>query len=852
MSGFLDLFRPGVGNIPVVLPDADERVIGYAGQLVAAVLQTAGLFAQSEVLKKFTPILDSIGALIFIWCVIGAIISWALYGRYREALYFLIGPALFWFVLGTTVKASSTAWQHGERNMSASRGNLMQLLNWPQMEAEYAKKDPDVSWFFAFYDNLVSSVVQTLVTFLVDTKNKEDLIIASRERMLTRLYAADGAEQDFIQLIAKGLMGQCGKQVWLNHQISQTDERIDRRKEDYQAELQQLESFKIKLDPTTRAYIGRAFAYHQGSKTLSPEGDDNSFVESAAQRLIRQAKLEKGYVPEDASCGDLWKYTAIASLMIGEQYIKSDYSERNEPGVPWHEVKQQVASALVYDNCLGGLLTPEQRQIRAEQAAAAAPKRAVVEFWMVPATASGPGTFYPPDVTPPANAKKVTRVVDVLQDLGGGKFKVKMVVGGEYVGQFDVQEANYIKPPPVATQQSPKLGDLLDDKVAKKACTAAELERISSRAAEVVAAIVIRNTIGQSVFQNISSTLTDQNGWDPAMYRTVFGNVARAEGEARKSSIIWFAGSIPYLQGVLLFLLSMTFPFFSLFLLMPGKISGFTVWMSAWLWVKSWDVGFAALFFFRDLIWQYMQNDIRVSNNIRVMDWGSPDLIFKVMFQNDPLANMNTYFHIVALFMLSVPLLTAHLALGASDIVEALRDSIDVKATQFGSRKGRATRRMEGSMVNRYISERKVEQEKAFSAAATNDPGKNQLGEHRHVGAKGDMTPARFSATAQRLGGTAYMTNENQLLHRNMLAAVTGRKMSYTAGLAKGVVEAYAALRNEKYQGPNSAQDHPLLPIGWVDNRHFNESMGLTIGVEGAVAVDQFVADVQVRESDGQ
>src|SRR5690606_25641963 len=69
-----------------------------------------------------------------------------------------------------------------------------------------------------------------------------------------------------------------------------------------------------------------------------------------------------------------------------------------------------------------------------------------------------------------------------------------------------------------------------------------------------------------------------------------------------------FALNLPYYQGLLLYILAIAYPFFALVVLIPGKAANFLFLPLAWLWVKSWDVGFAAIFVLERVMYNLLPN----------------------------------------------------------------------------------------------------------------------------------------------------------------------------------------------------------------------------------------------------
>jgi hypothetical protein len=87
--------------------------VGSVSSLMAAAMQTAGVYAQAEVLVKFREALIKIASLCYLTSICLAIGSVAVFGTYRKAMYLLIGPALFYFVIDHTVPVQGTQLQVG-------------------------------------------------------------------------------------------------------------------------------------------------------------------------------------------------------------------------------------------------------------------------------------------------------------------------------------------------------------------------------------------------------------------------------------------------------------------------------------------------------------------------------------------------------------------------------------------------------------------------------------------------------------------------------------------------------------------------------------------------------------------
>ncbi|NMC63964.1 MAG: hypothetical protein GYA55_12445, partial [SAR324 cluster bacterium] len=65
---------------------------------------------------------------------------------------------------------------------------------------------------------------------------------------------------------------------------------------------------------------------------------------------------------------------------------------------------------------------------------------------------------------------------------------------------------------------------------------------------------------------------------------------------------VW-AKMLPYLQGVLLYCFAIAYPFVCILILIPGWHKILFTWLSFWLWVKLWDLGFAVVVLLERSVW---------------------------------------------------------------------------------------------------------------------------------------------------------------------------------------------------------------------------------------------------------
>ena len=96
-----------------------------AGTFIAAAMEQAGYIAQSRFLVDFRDFFREAGALVYILGAIGGIVSVVVFGSFRAARYLVLGPALYWFLVGPTSPSEGVIWKIGggeARGMNQVRG----------------------------------------------------------------------------------------------------------------------------------------------------------------------------------------------------------------------------------------------------------------------------------------------------------------------------------------------------------------------------------------------------------------------------------------------------------------------------------------------------------------------------------------------------------------------------------------------------------------------------------------------------------------------------------------------------------------------------------------------------------
>ena len=636
--------------------------LGAVSNLIAATLQTAGVYAQASILQNFKTALISIAALCYLCSVLAAVFSVTLHGTYKNALYLLIGPTLFYFCIENTDSLDGTRVQVGGRIVQGSVADQKAFMQ-KFVTAKAYDQDAQVSSVFLIVDALVSDIVQKIVEVLSNAKNKEDMVAKARERVFSWVILSTPSDPAFLKLISLGMNGECS-----------------------QVKNIALELPTYRIDPTKGIE----------DANLSPEGKKRKADYDAAKKLVRftldpetQMFAYKGQdptkvVPVRFSCEMLWQLGWSKVI----EYSKSQLTEEKflaqgprDPNVPWQKAVDEAKKALA------------------------------------------------------------------LQE------------GGKNVS-----------------------------------------------AEQMLAAIVLRNINAKTPHAAMSSAVNEHAQFNAARKTYITDDIARAESYAGFLRIQYFAAAIPYIQGVLLYLLSCSFPFFAVFLVMPSRAHSFFIWMSLWIWVKSWDIGFAFVSIARRIMWTWVRHGH--NRYLQEINWENPESVFSIIMDNDPFATPTTYYQIVGLMTVSVPLLTAHCCLGATNLYDAFKMSIDQTANRFGQQRSNWTKREVASRAEREYKE-------AVHAFAMSQVKKAEQSMNQGKGFfslngedlrnRGDGSEAELLAQVYMTAAVQYKWSDAGIQRAARLGGSTGRVVSQTNGTGKILLDAYVRGMNMSFQGQDSA-----------------------------------------------
>jgi hypothetical protein len=153
------------------------------------------------------------------------------------------------------------------------------------------------------------------------------------------------------------------------------------------------------------------------------------------------------------------------------------------------------------------------------------------------------------------------------------------------------------------------------------------------------------------------------------------------ENEA-KTTYMTLALSMPYVQGIALYLLAMFFPIACFTLLIPSKFKGLLLWMGLWLWIKSWDLGFAFVYILDKFLYNLLPSPMPISGKLLE----NPVDVIKTVLEVDPTYSAYTYYNILASAMMAVPVITGFLIRrGAGEFLDHVSQTAGGLANKFST-----------------------------------------------------------------------------------------------------------------------------------------------------------------------
>ena len=296
----------------------------------------------------------------------------------------------------------------------------------------------------------------------------------------------------------------------------------------------------------------------------------------------------------------------------------------------------------------------------------------------------------------------------------------KVVAAEQYIEELvNFNRPSELFPDEVRQRLLVKFGMRVENGKVIKDDSVGEEERMQLLINELTARIIVREL--SSLKQHMAALQMDDHPqmaygeagqkFDQETGRAI-RSISYADEFQYKGELIAAGLAMPHLQGMALYFLAMTFPFFAMVTVLPGRHKAVLTWMGLWLWVKLWDFGFAVVMMIDKMLYALLPHGPPMENN----DLLDPGKAMNIVFQVDPVYSAHTYYNLLACCMFAIPVVTGFLvSKGGNEVVAALSEGFREFPTMFGNSLSSYQRAM---MAQRNVGEINRQAYEATKAAA--------------------------------------------------------------------------------------------------------------------------------------
>jgi hypothetical protein len=625
-----------------------------ASEYMTAVLENAGYLAQAHLLDEFAPLFSSLGSLIFIIAGIGGMISIAIFGSFRAARYLLVGPILFWTLIGPRTDVEGVVWKLGGGEVRSFNGvpsdeSVRQVTETPSGPI-------NISAIFQFYTTSVSSIANTLVDAILKLENSDDLFFIHRTRAMEMMFESHVSDSRLLQMFKNGMFAndddpsqesacanlmnaaytasapaQKGKelaQFETDFAAWSADGKVDSAAaQDLLAQASKLEGAKAQYKELWERVAKQS--YVRPNEATKGFIQDN-FSRPEVQTVLSNNKITGGSYEEVApqlnkiSCTDMWSLLTLGIYDHAKTSTDEILQQFNKEWNNDEETNKQFCRSLA-------------RKMGTD----------------VPVTGEGECDLVPymfmymiRNITAASSlSERAQSLKDRMMFLQLAPEDKVITTGDKNAADWQVVESfgvrqeernnitGHITVPTQMFRRQGYDGECNDEAVTRDNCRWMTFTTL---------------TEGDSQWQAIRAI---QN------YDTV----------GLRTKIFSFARELPYWQGTLLYILAVIYPMWAFVVLVPGRAESFLLFPLLWLWLKSWDVGFALATIFEKVLWNLMPNvGVPIKDQFfnDVQNSALPDLMAEAM-KVDPFYHVHTYYWILSLVVLSIPTVTGSAILKA-------------------------------------------------------------------------------------------------------------------------------------------------------------------------------------------
>ena len=540
---------------------------GSAVTAIAASYGTQGMWVMADLIDQLVyTSLGALGPLIYIVAAAGGMISLAMGSPPRTYLWFFLGPAIYRWLIGTTVPVLGMAWQvagsdvnqaevwklsevglvntamawKGLRNPDGSRGGPNQIRFYNNQAPSH---EIQVPYFFAFYDSVISGTIQGLVRWTGMYSQRASTAGDDRLSNLPEALPAVANANDQWFLLSNRKWGMIQ---------NITDSRVQ--------------------NPYLKTMLTRFFACVCGEK-FAEAVDPTAFVNAA------YAKGES--VPYSVFPADFVGPPAPGTDPLSNENYTAAFNALEKINIPMpREIKKMIQSQQP-----GSLVDSVNSEWRARWENSPIISCRNYLMFIIAAFRWETGQIYnqfvhaaPPGMTPQHLAYNLLYGWNVRKTGPNGQLHLT-----------PEEQEHFIK-------------DLIFVHMIRNEMALA------------------RPALTQSqLHPNIISTRMSSDGAE--------GHLRFIAIKNKSSEFYQWALMIPHMQGIFLYYLAVGYPFACLMMIMPGMHKTLFTWMSFWAWAKLWDLGFAMVMALERSVWAMLGSNSNISKALgsiaNMQSWGT-------------------------------------------------------------------------------------------------------------------------------------------------------------------------------------------------------------------------------------
>ena len=584
-----------------------------SGTLIAAALETAGYHTQQQVIDQLGQMFNQLGMLLYLAVMIIALIVVVSGDEYRKVIWLFIGPALFYFLVFYRVPADGAEWQFGNFSDRADGNNELANVIGPAKKA-------NVSWFFNKYNHFISEVYRQLIVVITSSDSlRKQVRFMTHARITEGLTTADIGDPELQAFIANGIAAECS---------GATDALR-------------------KVMAGFRRY-GTAAYGEFGAEILAHDPD---FMEASSSI-------------NDLYYGELHAFPTNSPQKTYLTRLLKNISEMSEPDRTQrftgfcNSSMVSPADDRVEGNSYHSSIRHLQNDFNNNSAEELADKPFnCFQLWCW--TAVGISR----EVDKIIETEECENLPSLVNSCYGGNNKYRDIVR--------------------------EMWKEIEVKLAPKNLTDADETNLKNLPL-IMTGMLLRKAllnennsamIGQ--FAENSGYYTESYVFRPgAMDEGALVDFTRRANQHRQSAygryeLFTFASLAPQMQGVIIFCLCVTYPFFGFLLLIPDKANSFFMFIGLWSWVKCWDVGFACVMVVDDLLWSLMPHysKVNIDDDVEM----GPLTYLEGAFYNDPGYSLTVYYMILSSMIFGVIIFSARAIIGtkaalAGTVLDSFRD----------------------------------------------------------------------------------------------------------------------------------------------------------------------------------